>query len=149
MAEIQLRLREDDDWKPEHNGIDWLAKRMKRLGEAGLQAVELWFIIEEEDGTYELQITQENATVEMNYVEPAIDCVALRDPRDGLYWAWYRGEMAEETFNEHLSTFAPFAARIHTMYPRENTSSVYLARQERRLQADLEAGLDGLSHGEL
>jgi hypothetical protein len=149
MAVIELREREPEDWKPEHNDIDWLAKRQQKLGELGLQAVELWFVIEENGEEFELQVTQDNCLIELNFVEPATDCLSLQDPRDNLYWLWYRGEMGDAAFEERIASFAPFAMKIDTLYPRPNTASTYLIRQERNLLTELEQGLDGLSHGDL
>lgn len=114
-------------WTPHYGGVDWELRR-DRLVEQGDLETYRPIGFDSGDGLIQ-EITQENCSIFLNEVNPAMDMVAVDDPRDEKNYVWFR-EQNPDNFARLIGSIGRAATRYLTFYPIEAVVDAYLDRAE-------------------
>ncbi|GAC1503734.1 MAG: hypothetical protein NVS1B10_08870 [Candidatus Saccharimonadales bacterium] len=127
--QMSAGFKDRDQWEfdPSNNGIDWRARDIARLALIGANEPKpVWFT--SGDGL-DQQCTQNNTTVFINQVADEMDAIQVYDKRDNQCWMWYREQLGDETFDKLWQALIPHAQLMSSYYPREDVVDMYLKRQ--------------------
>lgn len=131
-----FEYREQSGFKPQYGGIDWYELRTQKCHEYNVLIGEVWFCVNEEDGIYEQQVTQENTWIDLNAVNENIDRIGVEDERDHDAWVFYRDETPN--FDETLKTIGAFALVTYSLYPQEQVVKDYELRKLQQIDEDID-----------
>lgn len=125
---------------PQYSDIDWSRRRDIMINNGELDEYKPRGF-DSGDGLV-TEVHQENLTIRLNRVAPDMDMIAVKDPRDGLDYVWFR-ETDPQRFAVLVEKLGRAALVVTTEYPFEDTVKIYLDRAETGIDTDFLGELDG------
>lgn len=130
MAHFYIKPFEENTWNPEVLGINYSERVAKLIGDLAVDSEvwTAWADIQDDEGDLTIQCTPDNTQIHLNNVEPDADRVCLLDPRDGLYFTYYRYNYPE-IFDTIAGWLLPWAVTISSITPIERALEGFLKQQ--------------------
>lgn len=119
-------------WEPKYFGIDWLGKWATALAKCEVEVPPAVYF-RCEDGFF-IQCTMENTRLYLNDAEPDMNAVAVFDPRDGLWFNFFRGRMEAEYFDRLQERLAMWVMIIDTPIPTPEVQGHFFDNEERDVE---------------
>jgi len=141
-------LAEQNGWQPKNNGIEWLGRWATSLAKYEVEVPSpVYFKCE--DGLF-IQCTMDNTRIYINDAEPDMDVVAVFDPRDGLWFNFFRGRMDSDEFDNLKERLIMWAMIIDTPIPTLEVQGHFFSSMDKDVEDALfvpdewlEGGVDG------
>lgn len=83
-----------------------------------------------DDEGFKIPITEENLVAHSHRNAPEMDCVALEDPRDELWWRWWREDTPEDQFNLMMRVAHTVGTVVLRNYPMEHIIDLFENRSQ-------------------
>lgn len=144
MAEASFGYGEVNEFKPDYSGVDWREAYERRMDKLGKDLpAPAWVEAEDEDGSFQEQLTQENFVIYLNATNPDMDVITVIDPRDGAAIWWDRAKMGKDEFKTVLDSHRSEAMIIYTKYPLKMIAELIMKSAE----VDVEHWDEGMPDG--
>jgi hypothetical protein len=127
MGKARIIQIEQDNFRPEYGGVQWVRRLNAALEEANMTLQPLGYT-EQSDNTRVMQVTQENTHIYINQIADEMDCIAVGyeyDP-DGIWTFMYREKFEDDDFMNAVNVIGPWAMQVVTLYPLEHVVDKYL-----------------------
>jgi hypothetical protein len=129
MGKARIVGIENDTFRPEYGGIQWVRRLNQALEEADAELQPIGYTeAPEGDTTRTMQVTQENTHIYINQIADEMDCIAVQydqDP-DGIWTFMYREKFEEDEFTKAVHVLGPWAMQVVTLYPLQHVVEKYL-----------------------
>jgi len=119
--------RQEDNFAPQYGDIDWRAVLAAKLAlkNETIEGESIWF--DSGDGL-DQQCTQENTRIYVSKASDDMDAVLVLDPRDELWFSYFRSTLGAETFDKTSQSLQQVggAAVYWTLYPKKNIAEMWV-----------------------
>lgn len=138
MSDAFFGYGELNEFSPQYGGVNWRESYERPRTNLPKPA---WFEAEDNDGTIQMQLNQENFIIYTNATNPNLDTITVIDPRDGGAIWWTRETMGHEQFEAVVKAHRSEALTVRSKYPLEMIVNLVLKQSEVDIQLIEEEGL--------
>ena len=125
MSKAEFKRLEQDSFRPNYGGVDWIKRLNERLEEADIEVTPVAY---QEADQPPMQITQENTMIYWNTTADEMDAVAIMyEPDDGIATWYFRERFVEmgTTIEQVAGVIGAWCLQTMTLYPMSNVVDVY------------------------
>lgn len=120
---LSFGFGEVHEYDPTHNGINWRETFLARIAIEGFEAPPpVW--VEGSEGA-KFQLNQENYFIWLNETSDELDCLQIKNPKDGMVWTFFRDDFPPGEFDKLLEATTSQASLVHTLYPARSVQDLY------------------------